>query len=208
LSSATPGASRLSTLGADDGGGITIHAGGSIEIEGGAFLAAVTSSTGRGGTIAMTTPRLHLDGGDINANAFGSGRAGSITLPANQLEILNHGRVFSDAVRGIGDAGEVMVEAEQLRVTGGSRISSDTFAGGAAGKVTVRAGRLSIDGAGADSFTGISSDANAGSTGHAGAVTVTASQLEVNEGGAIASTTRPNRSLRRSATSPTPRAGS
>src|SRR5262249_28725799 len=87
---------------------------------------------------------------------------------------------------------DVMVSAGTLTIVSNGEISSSTFGPGNAGSVAARvAGGLVIDGTDADPnfVTGISSRANAGSTGNAGSVTLTAGRLSIVNGGSIASRT-------------------
>ena len=89
-----------------------------------------------------------------------------------------------------GNAGTVSVSAGTLSITNSGLISSSTSASGNGGSVTVSvAGGLTIDGAMTPFFTGITSQANPGSTGNAGTVSISAGTLSITNGGEISSST-------------------
>ncbi|MBP2293277.1 beta strand repeat-containing protein [Azospirillum rugosum] len=126
----------------------------------------------------------HLDlsrGGLITTDTHTEGNAGAVSVTAGSLSVTgNNGKNLtgissnarSDAE---GNAGTVSVTATgPLTVNSGGFISSDTFGGGNAGAVTVAAGSLTVDGVGANAFTGVSSDVEQGGRGNAGTVSVTA----------------------------------
>ena len=78
-----------------------------------------------------------------------------------------------------------------LELLNGAQILSDTWATGDAGSIIIHAGEMTVDGQGSGSFTGISSDAEPGSTGsNAGSVDIDVKGLlEVLNGAQISSST-------------------
>src|SRR5262249_37518382 len=129
----------------------------------------------------------------ISAQAISGsmGNAGDVTVTAGALSIANNGAIVS-STSGSGKGGSVTVTAGTLTIVSNGEIFSSTFGPGNAGSVAARvAGGLVIDGTGDDPnfVTGISSRANAGSTGNAGSVTLTAGRLSIVNGGSIASDT-------------------
>jgi hypothetical protein len=80
------------------------------------------------------------------------------------------------------------VSADTIAIRDSGLISSATRGPGQGGEVTVNAGYLRIEGIGAEVFTGITSRANLGSTGHAGRVAIEANTIEI-RGGALGSST-------------------
>jgi filamentous hemagglutinin family protein len=94
-----------------------------------------------------------------------------------------------------GNAGTVSVSAGSLSIVNTGVISSSTFGRGNAGSVSVNvAGGLTIDGAMTPGFsTGIASNANTGSTGNAGPISVSAGAISVVNAGQISSSTSGSR---------------
>ena len=137
--------------------------------------------------------------GSDHQQHLAQGNAGNVAVQAGELRIDDFGT--PDQVTGItsqanrdssGNAGTVTVTVEGLvELLNGGEISSSTSAQGNAGSVAVQAGELRIDDAGTpDQVTGITSQANRGSSGDAGTVTVTAEGLvELLNGGVISSST-------------------
>ena len=95
--------------------------------------------------------------------------------------------------RGGADAAPISGALGRVRRRGADRpapLARARSTGAPAGTVTVEAGRLVIDGAGSEFFTGIASGAEEGSTGDAGTVRVTTTErLAVRDGGEISSDT-------------------
>jgi filamentous hemagglutinin family protein len=175
-------------------GVVTINAG-SLVISNGGEISSDSSSVrpGDAGRVTISAGSLAIaNGGGISSDTLGPGNGGSVTVNvAGRLSIDGFSRITSTSspARGTaGNAGEVTISAGSLVITNGGEISSDTFGPGNGGSVTVNvAGRLSIDGSnGNPAFpTGITSNANAGSTGNAGSVSVTAGSLMIGSGGSI-----------------------
>ena len=152
-----------------------------------------------------------VNNGTISGGTFGSGNGGNVTvgvaggLLINGPSMLVPGVSSGDrsggtgSITGItsqsfgrfgGNAGSITVDAGALTILGNGEISAATFGAGNGGSVSVGvAGGLSIDGTGGDPrlATGISSEAEAGSTGNAGSVTVEAGGLLIVNGGSISS---------------------
>ncbi len=101
--------------------------------------------------------------------------------------------IAADANTGTtGTGGDVRVTAGTLSVTDKGEIASSTFGAGRGGSVSVAvAGRLEIDGASSRALglTGITSEANPGSSGSAGDVFVRAGSLSILDNGEISSAT-------------------
>ena len=159
---------------------------------------SIAAADGNAGRVAVSAADLGLLGnGVISSDTFGDGNAGEVDVEAGRLSVSGLGTgsspgITSEAQRGSrGAAGTVAVRAGQLELLDLGEIASGTFAAGNAGTVTVEAGRLLIDGGTTDgqALTGISSDANPGSSGDAGMVTVKADEIELRGGGRIGSDT-------------------
>ncbi len=178
-------------------GNITVTAG-DLSIVNNGSISASTFGTSDGGSTSVTAGTLSIvNSGVISAATFGSGNGGSVSINvARQLTIdgtsggptIAAGITSQSFPGSFGNAGSVSVSAGTLSIINNGVISAATFGPGSGGSVTVGvAGGMSIDGTGADArfLTGISSQANAGSTGNAGSVSVTAGSLVIASGGSI-----------------------
>jgi len=154
------------TFSSGNGGKITIQAG-SLEIDGAvaqnAFTGIGAQSSGEGAgptgdlTVNVAGAVTVIEGGEISADTFSSGKSGNLTV----------------------EAGSVDIES-------GGEISADTFSSGAGGNLTINAGSLKIDGLATQTEdTGISAKSERGATGNAGDLNVTVSGAIDIEGGDI-----------------------
>ena len=162
---------------------------------------AESGSRGNAGTVVITVAGLleMINGAQISSSTRATGNAGSVTVNAGELKIDDQGvngqltGISSKANSGSeGNAGTVAITvAGQLELTNGAQISSSTSAPGDAGSVTVNAGELKIDDQGVSGqLTGITSNANSGSSGNAGTVEITIDGLlELINGAEISSNT-------------------
>jgi large exoprotein involved in heme utilization and adhesion len=155
---------------------------------------ALVDATGNGGgTIRIRGGRVLAEGGsqlfaDNSGTRNGSG--GGVDVAARVLRLRDGSSLTADVVEeGSGTGGHVRVRTNVLEMSGGSSLAADTFAEGNAGNVSVVTGELTIDGAGAEGFTGISSDANSGASGDAGMVEVAADDLRIFNEGTVSSST-------------------
>jgi len=138
-------------------------------------------SAGSTGAVSVTAAgALRLtDEGQIGSLLLGQSDAGPVTVRADSLTVAAATR---DALTGIfsqtsfgstANAGLVDVRARSIALSGPlAQLSSVTFSGGTAGSVSVQADSLSVTGTNGQGFTGITSNAEFGSSGHAGTVTV------------------------------------
>jgi filamentous hemagglutinin family protein len=147
----------LGSFGAGDGGSLTVEATESVELIGtasngipGGLFAAVLSpeTTGNGGNIAITTPRLLLAGGaQIGLATDGPGNAGSLRVRANDVEIIGtspDGSQGSGILAGVGEngsgtGGSVRIVTSRLRLAGGGTLEVSTNSTGDAGELIVEA---------------------------------------------------------------------
>ena len=124
---------------------ITLSSGGSLSIRNDATVADPGSIVPT--TLSVSAPTITLNGGSITAASAGNVAASNIV---------------------IGASGE-------LSILKGGFVTSGTFGAGNAGSVRVVAGAIVIDAQDSDLFTGITTQAQAGSTGNAGRIDVIAS---------------------------------
>jgi large exoprotein involved in heme utilization and adhesion len=164
------GISASAQHGSSGNAGSVIVEAGNLKIVGTGEIRSVTLGRGDGGSVDVTANSLLIDGGmnsafttgiSANAEAGSRGDAGSVTVHAGNLELIDYGD-----------------------------IQSVTFAYGSGGNVDVTANSLLINGGGNLAVTtGISASADHGSKGNAGNVTVHAGDLELIDYGDIQSVT-------------------
>jgi filamentous hemagglutinin family protein len=187
------------TFGVGLAGAITINTAGTLSIDGTAatvpteISSSSESITGNGGAAGSVT----IMANDVLISATGlivgltssGGNAGDITLTASGLTItgdnsgLATGILTDSLSTSTGNAGTVTIRVGDITLAAGGQIDSITSGSGKAGAVTVVAGSILADGG----ESGISSNAEVGSTGNAGLVSVSASSLDVANGANITS---------------------
>ena len=173
-----------------------------VDRRGSIFTTGISSQANRGssgnaGTVTIGVGEGEvLNGAQISSSTFGKGDAGGVEVTVESGRLLVDGgglptSIGSDADRGSsGNAGTVKVILNGgglLELRNGGQIGSNTFGVGRAGETTVEAGRLLIDSDGSAGATGISSQAEIGSSGNAGRVIVKADELKILDGGSISS---------------------
>lgn len=160
------------TFGAGNAGDVTLQAS-QIEFSGrnsvlstgdfattGLFAQAGIGSTGAGGTVQITTNQLKLEAGAaIATDTSGSGRAGSIRIQADQVDltgvlrnapgniVLDQGLPFPSGIfadsnpeaAATGTGGEIAIDTRQLRLSDGAVIQTNAEGPGDAGNLTIRA---------------------------------------------------------------------
>ncbi|MCC3591380.1 two-partner secretion domain-containing protein [Microcoleus sp. PH2017_28_MFU_U_A] len=154
-------------------GTLTIRASESIEVSGvsgvltgntsvvPSALTTQTTSSGRGGDIRLSTPRLTVrNGGIITAASLGGADAGDITINADRAEvqgISSNGRFRSkiEASAGTaytlvnpnatGNAGSLNLNVNQLIVRDGATVSVQALGTGRAGNINVVANSIALD---------------------------------------------------------------
>lgn len=175
---------------------------GSVSVLNGGFISSDTFGTGRGNSVAVTTPgALLLDGGgagggggftQIGASSQGlqSGNAGTVTVSAGTATARNGAQIAS-LTNGPGQGGNVAVNTGALTLTRGGLITSGTSGAGNGGEIALTVGgALTIDGTDKGGFrNGVSSEATPGSSGLAGAVRVNAGSITMLNDGFINSNT-------------------
>jgi filamentous hemagglutinin family protein len=156
------------TFGSGDSGGLRVRANdmqivrtpvrGSVEtsrLAVGLLTGVLPNATGKGGNISVEGDRLLISGGaQISAGTFGQGNSGSITVRANQIDLVGTGTAgqSSSITAGVpfrgatGRGGSVRVQADQLRLLDGGQISTTTAGTGNAGNIEVNAQRIEIAG--------------------------------------------------------------
>ncbi len=197
------GAILATSAGVGNVGNVSLTAS-SFSADGGpsAIFTGISSSAAsnvNSGTVSVTTTGAATltSGGVIQAQTYGSGNAGDVTLKTASLAIAGDslsvatGLSTSANVGSSGAAGTVTVNATgAITVTNGGAILSSTEGTGDAGTVAVKAASLSITDSTSSLLSEISSAALSGSSGNAGQVSVTTSgATSLASGGEIVSST-------------------
>ncbi len=135
-----------------------------------------SNGVGKGGNIQVNARSLFLTkGGQLNANNFGQGYAGNVTINAQDTVALDSvgGNGIDSGVQtlGVGNGGDIQVSTGTLSLTNGGKLSS--FAQGNAGNITINArDRINLDGANnnsnSQSYSWISSSLLSGGVGGKG----------------------------------------
>jgi filamentous hemagglutinin family protein len=168
---------------------------------------SITAGTGNGGGLKMSGDRITLsDGGVIQTQTLGAGRAGDILvrsqdrITARRISPTLQGGIGSYTF-GSGNSGETNLSTNHLRLYEGANVTNASVSqspgvsitgaavpnAGSSGTVRINA-RQSIEIVGADSSTSFPAGIGTLSvtSGNSGAVDVSTRRLEVRQGGAIA----------------------
>ncbi|MEH2070850.1 MAG: filamentous hemagglutinin N-terminal domain-containing protein [Nostoc sp.] len=164
-------------------------------------LLTSTHSTGDAGNLKIDTQQLLVrDGALINASTSGAGKGGSLTVTANDVQLIGKSansdlisRLFTTAGIGTtGDAGDLTINTQNLLVRDGAFVDASTEGTGKAGSLTVNAKDVQLIGVSSDgrSGSGLNTSAKLGSTGDAGDLTINTQQLLVRDGAQVTAGTR------------------
>ncbi|MBI5719741.1 MAG: filamentous hemagglutinin N-terminal domain-containing protein [Burkholderiales bacterium] len=204
----------VQTGAAGSGSGITLRLAGALELGPGAEISA--TSAGQGGGITVTAARLFADGGSIGSQNAGAGPGAASTFDLQgALELVGGGAIRSFALAD-GPAGDLLVRAGSVRLDGtgplgpsglgsfglpgalsvvtpgllevrqGAGLSSANQSPGIPGAMTVQAGSLVVDGAGAPTVIG---SISSGSGPAASVLVEVSGETRLVEGGQITITT-------------------
>lgn len=150
------------TLGAGNGGSITINTSEETTLRGVGFFSPTlvttsSQSTGRGGDLTINARELHvLDGAQLQAVTYGSGTGGSITINATERlhvsgsDVMGSGGLStssllaSSGVAGLpfqpdGDGGNLTITTDMLTVSDGAQIAVDSLGSGNSGDLNITA---------------------------------------------------------------------
>ncbi|MBL8556761.1 MAG: filamentous hemagglutinin N-terminal domain-containing protein [Phenylobacterium sp.] len=135
---------------AGDAGQIDIFATGSLNLDAVDILSQSFSGTGNGGSVRIEAGRLFMVDTGVSSDTNTSGRAGTVSVRAGQIELDGVNRNFtfiSSSTTGDGDAGSVTLDAQSITLRNGAYIASESgFTGalGNSGDITIRTGDLSL----------------------------------------------------------------
>ncbi|KYC38462.1 hypothetical protein WA1_35285 [Scytonema hofmannii PCC 7110] len=108
-----------------------------FEITGGTTVGVQTGAVGNGGHITLQTGSVSLfGGGQLNANMFGQGKAGNISIQATDAVSLRNAFVFSNlGPGGEGQGGDIRLSARSLSLTDGTQLVASSGGRGNAGNI-------------------------------------------------------------------------
>lgn len=186
-----------STFGMGNAGNLTMEAN-KIELTGvssggnrSAFFANVEDAAiGKGGILNLKAQSLRLaNGAEIGATVFGVGDGSSVTIKANNIELIGSdeltGIFTTVASKGTGIGGNLQILTDNLRVVDGSQIAVSTGGSGNAGSMEVTATQsIEIIGKSSGGSSGLFGNAIIGN-GDGGNLNITTEQLNLKDGATI-----------------------
>jgi large exoprotein involved in heme utilization and adhesion len=131
------GVSSRTQLGTGEAGNILLKAQ-TLHISNGALIDSSTSSSARGGNIAIeTSVSLNLnDGASISASSFGSGNAGNISINAGQQFDMLNSSIKTESAQASG--GNIDIQAiDRVRLVNSSISTSVLGGAGSGGNITI-----------------------------------------------------------------------
>lgn len=169
-----------STFSDQDAGAVVIKAD-SIRIDGGGNartatgISAASGSGGRAGSVSIEAGSVEVvNEGGISTSTIGAGRGGPLLIQADSLTLARGGSIFS-VTTDRGDAGLIDLTVRgAMTLSDGGIIAASSGGAGAAGRVAIQAGSLTVTGSDADTGqrSRIASRALEGSGGDAGSITI------------------------------------
>jgi large exoprotein involved in heme utilization and adhesion len=182
-------------------GNISVNAIGAINLNNESAISDEVESeaNGQGGDVNISASTLRLeDGAQVNTNTSGAGKAGSLSVDAQDVQIIgrNVDGQFVSALRtsaernSTGDAGDLTIKTNTLLVQNGAKVVTDTFGAGNGGILSIDAQDVQIIGVSNGGFPGtISASAAPNSTGDSGDLTIKTNTLLVQNGAQVSAST-------------------
>jgi filamentous hemagglutinin family protein len=194
-------------LGSGTGGNLTVKISESVNVQGispfspmpsGLFVDAASNSNGNGGNLNVETENLWVvDGGQIGANTFGAGKAGTLSVQAETIELsggafLGPSGLFAGVAPGAtGEGGNLTVATERLQLSSGAQAVVSTFGFGNAGTFTIKATTVEVIGTSpAGNPSGLFADVyTSDATGNGGNLTIETDRLRIADGANVGAST-------------------
>jgi large exoprotein involved in heme utilization and adhesion len=179
LSATTSGSEPSAT-----GGTIQVAAN-QMEVSGGSTITTQTFGPGSAGQIFVTGDSVYLNAGQVFADTFGDGNAGSIDMQTGIITLEGFSVIGSSAFSGSGNAGSIQVRAtESLSLTDSAILSgsfSESPTAGNSGQIFIASPTINLD----------ASTLSTSAIGHgnAGAIRIDTNSLTIANAGAITSST-------------------
>ncbi|NEQ19313.1 MAG: S-layer family protein [Microcoleus sp. SIO2G3] len=165
----------------------------------GLFAVAAPNSTGNAGDLTIKTNTLLVrDGARVSASTFGAGKGGSLSVDAQDVQIIGTSadgrfpsRLSASATpNSTGNAGDLTIKTNTLLVRDGAQVSASTFGEGKGGSLSVDAQDVQIIGISANGQYPSVLSASTESTGDAGDLTIKTNTLLVRDGAQVQTGTR------------------
>jgi filamentous hemagglutinin family protein len=180
------------TLGGTGRAGDIVIAANNLEITDNTQVSVASNGPGDGGNIQIVVSSLQLDGNGsfagISANTFAGGKAGTVSITADSIDMRNAANISSSALfLGSSAGGDILIKTRALTIGNDASISASTATDGMGGNIQITASSISLDGlnsVGTDPV-GIVAESQAGSTGRGGDIHITTDTLAVRNGAVI-----------------------
>ncbi len=162
------------------------------------------AATGDAGDVNITAGALRMhDSASVQSETYGSGRAGTLTIYARDVQLADTAYISSDSTgpascndrscEASGDAGDISITADMLTMRGNAHVSSDTLGSGHAGTLNLNIQTADLSGSASISSSSIGADAcldrSCAASGDAGDITLTADSLTMRENAELTSYT-------------------
>ncbi|BAY99501.1 filamentous hemagglutinin family outer membrane protein [Tolypothrix tenuis PCC 7101] len=163
----------------------------------GLFANVESGARGNGGQLLVDTDSLQMAGGaQIAALTFGSGNAGTVQVKANQMQLsgsspggLPTGLLANVESGATGKGGNLFIDTQSLQLINGAQIGTGTFSSGNAGDLTIQANDVELIGSSSKAPSLIFTTVTSNATGNGGNLTLDTGTLRLIDGGQIASST-------------------
>ena len=130
-----------------DGGDVALTATTGLDLANRSAIYAGALGQGQGGRIAIDTAAMNLSGKSaVVADVRDSGNGGEVSVKADALK-MNESLIYG-STSGEGLGSRITVETDSITLKNGARIESAASANGAAGKLAVKSGAVTITGTG------------------------------------------------------------
>ncbi|WP_158054934.1 two-partner secretion domain-containing protein [Scytonema sp. HK-05] len=173
-----------------DAGDLTVKTNTLLARDGAQVLTA-TLGSGKGGSLSVDAQNVQLIGSEsiLGTSTLGSGKGGNLTVNAQDVQI--DSGLFASTANSTGDAGNLTIKTNTLLVRDGAQVSVATFAKGKGGNLTVNAQDVQLIGPSANSQarSGLFASTQPNSTGDAGDLTIKTNTLLVRDGAQVGTDT-------------------
>ncbi|MBD2607489.1 filamentous hemagglutinin N-terminal domain-containing protein [Scytonema hofmannii FACHB-248] len=187
-----------SGLGSDNSkaGNIEVNATGAISLDNVSQIANQVrrEANGQGGDVNISASTLQVKGGSqVSTGTFGAGKGGNLTIDVQDVQVIGGSAeqfpsgLFASAEPNSGDAGDLTIKTNTLLVRDGALVVTSTFGAGKGGNLTIDAQDVQLIGRSADNRfgSGLSTSAQANSTGDAGDLTIKTHTLLLRDGAEV-----------------------
>ncbi|BAY94806.1 MULTISPECIES: two-partner secretion domain-containing protein [unclassified Tolypothrix] len=163
----------------------------------GLFANVESRATGNGGQLLVDTDSLQMAGGaQIAALTFGSGNAGTVQVKANQMQLSGSspggsptGLLANVESGAKGNGGNLFIDTQSLQLINGAQIGTGTFSSGNAGDLNIQANDVELIGSSSKAPSMIFTTVTSNATGKGGNLNLDTQTLRLIDGGQIASST-------------------